>query len=141
MYLLSGSPSKLTSLLTSYKIIQLFQLISSTDGLLNIVLIQEPTGSPNNVVGRAETSSSINITWAEITPSLTNGIIVSYKVQYERKDGLGTVQSLVVPHKTALITGLDEYVVYKIKVAGMTKKGVGVFSTFTEVRTKEDRKY
>ena len=127
--------------MTSYKIIQLFQLISSTDSLLNFVLVPEPTGSPNNVAGRAETSSSINITWAEISPSLTNGIIVSYKVQYERKDGGGTVQSLIVPHKTALITSLDEYVVYKIKVAGMTKKEVGVFSTFTEVRTEEDCKY
>ena len=127
--------------MTSYERIQLFWLVSSTDSLLNFVLVPEPTGSPNNVAGRAETSSSINITWADITPSLTNGIIVSYKVQYERKDGGGTVQLLVVPHKTALLTGLDEYVVYKIKVAGMTKKGVGVFSTFTEVRTKEDRKY
>ena len=83
-------------------------------------------------------STIVNVTWSDIIPSKTYGIITSYSLKYKRADGRGTEKEEVVFEKSALISGLDEYVEYDIKVAGITSKGAGVYSAVTKQRTLQD---
>ena len=79
------------------------------------------------------------MTWNEIESSKTYGTIIEYKVQYKRNDGQGSEREILSQEKTVLITGLDSYIEYDIKVAGSTIKGYGPFSNETE-RTLQRRK-
>ena len=83
-------------------------------------------------------STTVNVTWSDIIPSQTYGIIASYSLKYKRTHDQGIENEIVVFEKSALISGLDEYVEYDIKVSGMTSKGAGVYSAITKQRTLQD---
>ena len=88
-----------------------------------------PGAPPSSVSAAADLPSSINVTWSEVIPSKTYGIIISYKVKYRRTDGQDSMKEVIVYQKSALLENLDAYIDYDIQVAGMTIKGVGVFSS------------
>ena len=78
--------------------------------------------------------------WLEIDPTLRFGIILSYKIEYQRTDKKDVSKEITSSNKTAVIYGLDEYTAYDMSVAGTTSKGDGIFSAIVTQRTLEDRK-
>ena len=69
------------------------------------------------------------------------GIILSYKVKYMRTDGEGEEKDVVVTEKVSQLEGLAANIEYWVSVAGMTIKGVGVFSSKVTVTTLENGTY
>ena len=94
-----------------------------------------PGAPPTSVTAAAKLPKSINVTWSEINPTKTFGIIISYKVKYRRTDGQDSMKEVIVYQKSASLEDLDAYINYDIQVAGMTIKGVGVFSSKITHRT------
>ena len=68
------------------------------------------------------------------------GVIISYKVVYKRTDGIGVHTEVIVKEKFSVIKALTASIEYEIIVAGMTSKGVGVFSSKITLLTREDGK-
>ena len=62
-------------------------------------------------------------------------------MKYERTDGEGVENEVVTTEKFSKLEGLAANVEYEISVAGMTTKGVGVFSSKVTVTTLEDGTY
>ena len=86
-------------------------------------------------------SSSIRVQWSDIDSDLQNGIIVLYVVNYQRKDKLDDLQTANTTDKFMLLTGLAKYIEYDMSVAGVTGKGVGIFSATVTERTIGDGRY
>lgn len=97
-------------------------------------MFSEPGEAPAFLEATAVSSSAINVTWKAIQESRTYGNIISYMVKYQRSDGDGTEKEFETDLQSALISGLDFYRYYDIRVAGRTIKGYG---PFTETPVKE----
>ena len=83
----------------------------------------------------------MKLDWLEIDPTLRFGIILSYKIKYQRRDKKDVSKEMTSSNRTAVISGLNEYTDYDMSVAGTTSKGDGIFSAIVTQRTLEDRKY
>ena len=97
--------------------------------------------APRNVRFISRSRSSIFIKW--LRPDSTNGVILSYSIQVrETEGGLELTKLLELPLNTLEynITGLMEYVEYRIVVFAHTDKGRGEESVPIIVRTLEHRK-
>ena len=78
--------------------------------------------------------------WTQIPYEHANGIITGYMINYKETEANTRWLSNFTTEMFITITGLQEYFIYTFRVAGMTKKGVGKFSTDIYVRTDEDGK-
>ena len=105
-----------------------------------VFVLQVPGAAPTNIAAFPLSSSSLNVTWSEIVAEKRYGIIVSYKLKYKRADGNGILKEAVVTENSCAIGNLAQSIAYEIAVAGMTIKGVGVFSSKLLVSTGEDGK-
>lgn len=83
-------------------------------------------------------SRSLNVTWENIPEDKQYGIVSSYSVKYQRTDGRGQQKEVIVFEKQAKLDGLAEDRFYDIYVAGMTSKGIGVYSSKAINKTTED---
>eukprot|EP00795_Rhopilema_esculentum_P013677 gene13677-4581_t len=97
-----------------------------------------PSGSPRNVTGTAIASDSFHVSWTEIPYKETNGVIMKYFVTYKETEGYARWQDAYTTKMNILITGVEEYFNYTIRVAGVTSKGIGVLSQIIYVKTKQD---
>ena len=102
--------------------------------------IAVPGAPPTAVAAVPLSASNLNVTWSDIAAQQRYGIVLSYKVKYGRTDGKGVQKEIVVNEKSSKLEGLPANVEYEISVAGMTIKGVGVFSPKITITTKEDGK-
>ena len=75
------------------------------------------------------------VTWQAIPEDRTNGIILAYVVKVL---DTGDIFYVCDNSLTWEIQGLEKSMLYKIKVAGVTSKGDGIFSEETEVVTNLD---
>ena len=99
-----------------------------------------PGGPPSNTVATPVSPNSIEITWSDIDPTKTYGVINAYVVKYKRIDRDEAKRNMTVGEKRALVAMLEEYVEYELEVAGVTKKGVGVFSSKVTATTLQKGK-
>ena len=89
-------------------------------------------------------STSVRVSWGEVPVIYQNGVITQYEVEYNQ-----TTFSEVSMYNTTTVnstplmvdlTGLEEYVVYSIRVRAYTSVGAGPYSVLVTVTTNEDCK-
>eukprot|EP00794_Sanderia_malayensis_P019881 gene19881-21822_t len=97
----------------------------------------KPTGPPQSLTTTSPSSQSVSAVWTAVHPTLTNGNISQYHVTCQRTDKRDALRNLFTSDKALTIYGLDEYVDYDIRVAGMTGKGVGPFTDIVVQRTQQ----
>ena len=119
----------------------LYRIDSKIPNYLTLwLLFQVPGAPPLDIVAAPDSSISLNITWSIIRADQRYGIILSYNMKYKRTDGKGVEKELIAYAQSTLLLGLAESVEYDIAVAGMTSKGIGVYSPKISVATGEDGK-
>ena len=95
-----------------------------------------PSAPPSNVTVQEKTStSSLSIQWMDVPDNETNGHLIGYTVIYRavKVGGKEVVDDVV---KESVGTGthsitlndLQSFTTYEIRVAGITRRGEGVFS-------------
>ena len=92
--------------------------------------------------GQNSSSTSILVTWDEVSAAQQNGIITGYTITYhsQTENDNGTVQ-VIGPDRLTELTNLKEYVNYNITVFASTVKGDGPASDpVIVVRTDQDSK-
>ena len=88
-------------------------------------------------------STSINVSWDEIPPFDTNGIVTIYEVlsvpfnTFNRSIGAEADNTTDLYY---LLVGLQEYVNYNISVRAYTREGSGPYTVPITNRTLEDSK-
>ena len=84
----------------------------------------------------------MNVNWQHLVDvKLLRGIRAGYEVIYAIKNVLPKNWTSVIIAENVnrlLITSLEEYTEYEVKVAARTSKGSGVFSSAYTVKTRED---
>jgi len=106
------------------------------------LILSEPDGAPQNVIGQNSSSTSILVMWDEVPGDKQNGIItvytITYRSQTENDDGSVLVGA---NDRQKNLTELKEYVNYNIKVFASTVKGNGPANDpVIVVRTDQDSK-
>ena len=89
------------------------------------------------------TSTSIRVSWEEVPAIDQNGVITQYEVEYNQStfDSVPTTQNIIVNSTMTVLTGLEEYVEYSIRVRAYTSVGPGPYSDVVTVTTNEDGNY
>ena len=92
-----------------------------------------------------QSPTEISVTWDSIPPIDQNGIITEYEVLYTPLEtfggAIGPVMVVVVPPDTSvMLTGLEEYVSYSIRVRVFNDAGSTDYTTAQILRTQEDGK-
>ena len=94
-----------------------------------------------NVRSQVLSSTSINVTWEEISPIRRNGIITVYEVLYVPLETFGGAIGSENVNATGLfyeLVGLEEYVNYNISVRAYTRVGFGPYSDEITNQTFQD---
>lgn len=115
--------------------------ISVTTSCLSHSIV--PSASPTNLKGNNLTSQSIIVYWSPMPLKRQNGIIIGYRVQFRDASANQSMWMETTFNRTAnngTIFNLMMFHPYYIRIAGMTSKGVGIFSKEIKVWTEEDCK-
>ena len=84
----------------------------------------------------------MSVNWQHLDDGkILNGIRTGYEVLYIIKDALPKIWSSIITKRNVnyyLISSLEEYTTYGIKVAARTSKGSGFFSSIFSVTTRQD---
>ena len=107
-----------------------------------------PVMAPRNITAVNISSTAILLTWLPIPSSLSNGLIVEYRITYFKAENMGVVlrnedswQTVIDGEKLSYnITGLERFTNYRFRMAGINRRGVGVDSEPITARTDEDSK-
>ncbi|KRZ30000.1 Protein sidekick -like protein [Trichinella pseudospiralis] len=101
-----------------------------------------PSGAPQAVKATPESPKSVVVTWQKIAEQQQNGHILGYRVEYRSVGSPTDIGHEVVNDESRLavtLDGLRPYTDYRIKVAGITMVGIGVYSEpDLVIRTAED---
>lgn len=106
-----------------------------------------PSEPPRDIVGTAEDSTSLIITWNPPPEESKNGVLISYKILYTKislgnavpfEDQTSMTIEVDADERTHMIENLDKWTVYEIKMAAATIKGDGPWSTPISAQTDED---
>ena len=99
-----------------------------------------PSQAPPLTEISARSSTSVRLKWNFIPQAYVHGILTGYKLQYSLNESPRVWINVTTGSSTRqkTVTGLSKYTVYAFRVAGMTSKGTGVFSTESTERTWED---
>ena len=111
--------------------------------ILIFIHVTVPAAAPLNVMSQVLSSTSINISWDEIPPFDTNGIITMYEVLLEPLNTFNGSIGAEADNTTDLyylLVGLQEYVIYNISVRAYTRVGFGPYTVPITNRTLEDSK-
>ena len=102
-----------------------------------------PASAPVDVRATNQSSTSILVTWGQVPAIDRNGIIISYDVEYTQDTypAAPTIQNRTVNDTMVILTGLQEYVVYSIRVRASTIVGSGPFSENVTEQTQEAGKF
>ena len=114
---------------------------SETTNTSNTITVQTLTGIPSTSPSfTAFSTNPITIRLNLTLPSkeTRNGIITGYNIMYSRVDQIReyTKQTTDIT-QIHDITNLDEYTMYKFRIAASTSVGTGVYSEYVYVRTME----
>lgn len=102
-----------------------------------------PSSFPQNVNVSVNSSTTILVTWEEVSALDQNGIITTYEVLYdpmETFDGMLAPQTVNTTELFAYLTKLQQNVDYLITVRAYTSIGSGPYSEGISARTLEDSK-
>ena len=107
------------------------------------IMYTVPDGSPDNVTGMANSSTTIIVTWDSIPPIDQNGIITMYEVLYQPLETFGgaigpMTRNVSGTEMSVVLMDLQEFVSYNITVRAYTSVGEGPYSTEISVATLQD---
>ena len=113
---------------------------------MHISLIRiAPASPPSSVSAAALSSTSIQVNWTEVPAIDRNGVITQYEVEYNQTTFTEvTMYNTTVVNSTmftTVVTGLEEYVEYSIRVRVYTSVGPGPYNDVVTVTTNEDGNY
>ena len=101
-----------------------------------------PASPPENVNAVNISSTSVQVSWDPVPPIDQNGVITQYEVEYNQTtfSEVSMYNTTTVNSTTLMVdlTGLEEYVVYSIRVRAYTSVGAGPYSDVVMERTQED---
>ena len=104
-----------------------------------------PASPPDSVTAVNISSTAIQVSWNPVSAIDQNGVITEYEVEYNQTtfSEVSMYNTITVNSTTLMVdlTGLEEYVVYSIRVRAYTRVGVGPFGYVVMERTREDCKY
>ena len=106
--------------------------------LPNLYLHAAPSAAPVNVTTVTPSSTEIIVLWSEVPAIDQNGIIIEYEVEYTQNTFDITNQTRTVNTTMILLTSLEEYVQYYIRVRAYTIIGSGPYSDVVNETTLED---
>ena len=104
-----------------------------------VSILLGPSSPPTNIAANVTNSTSIEVMWDLVLAIHRNGDITGYVVVYGIL-GMDTADSVNVTASTlnVVLTGLEEYMKYDIRVSAYTAMGSGPFSQAVIVTTLED---
>ena len=112
-----------------------------------MVLLLEPSSSPQSVRASAENSTSVSVSWAAIGNEQRNGIIKGYKVIYQAlPDGRNVTRFVNISDENQgteqdlTLGDLVKFANYSIRVLAFTVVGDGPPSEVKIVQTQQDSK-
>ena len=89
-------------------------------------------------------STAIRVSWDPVPLIDQNGVITRYEVEYSQTtfSEVSMYNTTTVDSTTLMVdlTGLEEYVVYSIRVRAYTRVGAGPYSDVVNVTTSENSK-
>ena len=101
-----------------------------------------PASPPENVNAVNISSTSIQVSWEPVPCIDQNGVITQYEVEYNQTtfSEVSMYNTTTVNSTTFMVdlTGLEEYVVYSIRVRAYTSVGAGPYSDVVMETTQED---
>ena len=87
-------------------------------------------------------TTAIRVSWVPVAAIDQNGVITQYEVEYNQTtfSEVSMYNTTTVNSTTLIVdlTGLEEYVVYSIRVRAYTSVGAGPYSGVVMERTQED---
>ena len=112
-----------------------------------MVLLLEPSSSPQGVQASAKNSTSVSISWAAVGNEQRNGIIKGYKVIYQAlPDGRNVTRFVNISdedqekEQDITLGDLVKFTNYSIRVLAFTVVGDGPPSEVKIVQTQQDSK-
>ena len=101
-----------------------------------------PNAPPDKVQALTSSSTAILVTWDPVPEIDRNGIITQYEVEFSQSTFNETSTSNLTttngPQLMVELQGLEENVVYSVRVRAYTSVGPGPFSAAVVSRTLED---
>ena len=101
-----------------------------------------PASPPTNVRAENISSTAIQVLWNPVLVTDRNGVITQYEVEYNQTtfSEVSMYNTTTVNSTTLMVdlTGLEEYVVYSIRVRAYTSVGAGPYSDVVMERTQQD---
>ena len=98
-----------------------------------------------NIVITSISSTTIHVSWDPVPEIHQNGIITGYDVTYNQSTFLQLFPPMTMrvsaDGDSVTLTGLEEYMVYSIRVRAYTSIGAGPYSPLHNIRTPEDGKF
>ena len=112
-----------------------------------MVLLLEPSSSPQGVQASAKNSTSVSVSWAAVGSEQRNGIIKGYKVIYQAlPDGRNVTRFVNISdedqgkEQDITLGDLVKFTNYSIRVLAFTVVGDGPPSEVKIVQTQQDSK-
>ena len=112
-----------------------------------MVLLLEPSSSPQGVQASAKNSTSVSVSWAAVGNEQRNGIIKGYKVIYQAlPDGRNVTRFVNISdedqgkEQDITLGDLVKFTNYSIRVLAFTVVGDGPPSEVKIVQTQQDSK-
>ena len=112
-----------------------------------MVLLLEPSSSPQGVQASAKNSTSVSVSWAAVGNEQRNGIIKGYKVIYQALPDVRNVTRFVNisdedqgKEQDVTLGDLVKFTNYSIRVLAFTVVGDGPPSEVKIVQTQQDSK-
>jgi hypothetical protein len=106
---------------------------------VNVTTLEDvPAAPPSNVLVRMVNSTSLRVYWQALYYLDENGVITEYEVQYSSALPGTTSISVPVSKLTVLLTSLEEFTEYSIRVAAYTMVGAGPYSIPVVATTDQD---
>ena len=99
-----------------------------------------PSAPPQNFT--AIGGQNISLTWIPPPYVDRNGILVDYLIEYFGIERDTHTKNITIPssQQYSVISGLDEYTTYQLRIRASTLIGSGPFTQFTNVTTRAARK-
>ena len=112
-----------------------------------MVLLLEPSSSPQGVQASAKNSTSVSVSWAAVGNEQRNGIIKGYKIIYQAlPDGRNVTRFVNISDENQgteqdiTLGDLVKFTNYSIRVLAFTVVGDGPPSEVKIVQTQQDSK-
>ena len=97
-----------------------------------------PTCNPSNIVLQNTSTTSLELTWSNLTKECSHGIIRGYNVTMRRTRTGERIKKSVPTAMTVVFDNLEKYELVCVTIGGYTSKGLGKVSGEVCAHTAED---